>query len=52
MTEAEKAAKYDEIARKLWGMALAGNLLQATVAAALIRTVEIEGPDGESPEEA
>lgn len=52
MTEQEKAAKYDEIAEALWNMAINGNLLQSTIAANMIRQLEIESPDGADPESA
>ena len=52
MSNEEKAEKYDQIAEALWNMAAGGNLLQSTIAAAMIRQLEIHGPDGEDPESA
>jgi hypothetical protein len=52
MNISEKAEKFDIIQKCRWGAALDGNLLVSSVAAALIRTCGIEGPNGESPEEA
>lgn len=52
MTEDEKAKKFDEIQAHLWDMALNASLLQASIAAGLIRTLSIPGPDGQKPDEA
>jgi hypothetical protein len=50
MTDAEKAKKFDEIQNLMWSWAIHGNLLQSSIAAAVIRQVEIPGPDGEDPD--
>jgi len=50
MTDQEKAKKYDKLRDWLWGAAMGGNMLQSTLAAALIRQHEIEGPNGEEPD--
>ena len=52
MTNDEKIKKYDEIVKELWLMATAGNLLQSTMASALIQNLKIESPDGDDPESA
>lgn len=52
MTDAEKAAKYDEMRQRLWTAAKGNNGLQSAVAAALIRSLKIPGPNGEDPEDA
>lgn len=52
MTVDEKAKKFDEIQALLWDMALHAGLLQASIAAGLIRTLSIEGPDGQEPDDA
>jgi hypothetical protein len=52
MTENEKAKKFEQIQTQLWEMALRGNLLQSSFAAALIRELSIDGPDGQEPDEA
>jgi hypothetical protein len=51
MTAKEKIEKYDLIVKELWNCAREGNLLQSTLAATLIRTFELEGPEGEDPGE-
>lgn len=52
MTEPEKAAKFDQIQAALWAMATRGNLLQSTMAAALIQQLGIPSPEGDEPEQA
>ena len=52
MTQAEKAAKFDAIQKHLWTTAIKGTLGQSVMAAALIRSMDIPGPDGEDPEDA
>lgn len=52
MTDKEKAEMFDKIQEHLWNMARYGHLLQSTYAAAMIRTLEIPGPNGEDPEDA
>jgi hypothetical protein len=52
MSDAEKAAKFDELQRWLWDAAKFGNLLQSTMAAALIRQFDIASPEGENAESA
>lgn len=46
------AIKCREEARLLWRFARHGNLLESTVAAALIRKHQIVGPHGEAPVDA
>ena len=52
MTENEKARKFEQIQAHLWGLALRGNLLQSSFAAALIRELSIDGPGGQEPGDA
>lgn len=52
MTTEEKAKKFEELQAHLWDMALHGNPFQSTIAAALIRQFDIDGPNGEDPESA
>jgi hypothetical protein len=52
MSTEEKVAKFEQIQKTLWEMAKYGNLMQSTLAAALIRQLEIESPEGEEPESA
>lgn len=52
MTDEDKVKKYDAIAEWLWAAAMHGNLLQSSLAANLIRHLEIPSPDGDDPEEA
>ena len=51
MNADEKARKYDEIVAYLWQCVVQGNLLQSTVAAALIHHLQLVGPNGEQPDE-
>jgi len=52
MTQKQKAAKFDKIQKLLWDMAMHGNLLQSTMAAALIRKLKTPGSDGSDPNDA
>lgn len=52
MTEEDKVAKFDEIQKYLWDMALHGNMMQSTLGAAIIRNLSIYGPNGEDPDDA
>lgn len=52
MTEDQKAKKFEQIQAHLWGMVIQGNPLQSAMAAGLIRTLAIEGPDGQDPDDA
>lgn len=44
--------KYNTIRDHLWYGAVHGNPMQSAIFAALIRLYEIEGPNGEAPEDA
>lgn len=48
----EKAEKFDTLQRALWDTALHGNVLQSTMAAALIRSFDLPSPEGDDPESA
>ncbi len=53
MTDAEKIAIFNEIQAGLWGVILGttpANLMQQMMAAQMVRTFEIPGPNGEDPE--
>lgn len=52
MSPEEKIAKFEEIQEKLWTQARYGNPLQSTYAAALIRLLQIESPEGDQPDDA
>jgi hypothetical protein len=52
VTIEEKAKKYEEIRDWLWGGAVDGNTLQSAICSRLIVHLQIEGPNGEAPEDA
>ncbi len=47
MTEKDKIKKFDELQKWLWEAAVNGNMLQSTMAAAIIRQFDIESPKGD-----
>lgn len=52
VTDEEKIAKFQEVQRYLWNGALGGNALVSCMCAAIIRNLQIPGPDGEDPADA
>lgn len=52
MNNREKVQKFDEVQQHLWKLVYEGNMFQSSMAAVIIRTLKIEGPDGEDPEDA
>ena len=52
MSPEEKIAAFERIQKQLWDLAQEGNIGQSVFAAALIRQLEIPGPNGEDPDSA
>lgn len=52
MTDAEKLEKFAQLQEALWFAAREGNPFQSAMAAAIIRQLGVESPEGDDPESA